>query len=256
MIASYISAGDGPRIVLFLHGVGSGKEGWKVQLANVPVGWRFVAVDAPGFGDTPLPDQPGFEPHVSSLIALMNEMNISSAVICGHSLGGMTAQEVYAAHPERVDGLVLSATSPAFGKPDGDFQKEFLRARFEPFDNGMSMKEFAENFAANLMAKTADQQAIEEAIETMSQVSIPAYRLAMQTIVGFDQRANLGNISVPTMLVAGDSDTNAPAGMMKKMAGFIPAAEYVELSDTGHLAPIESAANFNKQLQAFLKRLD
>ena len=257
MTSSFISKGKGPKTVVFLHGVGSGKEGWADQQSAVEKArWRFLAIDAPGFGTTPLPQAPGFKPHVEELKNLLDDEGIKKAVLCGHSLGGMTAQEFFAAHPDRVEGLVLSATSPAFGKPDGDFQKNFLKARFEPFDRGMAMPDFAKQFAPKLMGENATEDQINKAVEVMSLVSVESYRLSMQTIVGFDQRANLGNINVPTLLIAGEQDTNAPAPMMKKMATHIAGCDYVELEQTGHMAPIENPDAFNKHLTAFLQRLN
>ncbi len=257
MSVSHTSIGESARAVVFLHGVGSGKEGWMAQADAVTrAGWRFIAFDAPGFGQTPLPQQAGFEPHMRAVIDILDHYKLENAVICGHSLGGMTAQEVYAAHPDRVSALILSATSPAFGKPDGDFQKEFLRARFEPFDNGMTMPEFARSFAPKLLGSSPDSAAVENVVEVMSRVSVEAYRLAMQTITGFDQRSNLPNITVPTLLIAGDHDTNSPAKMMARMAQHIANSIYVELENTGHMAPIENAPAFNHHLTSFLQRLD
>ncbi len=256
MTVSYLSSGSGHEAVVFLHGVGSGKEGWRAQEETVcSRGWRFIAVDAPGFGTSPLPDAPGFGPHVESLLEVVEKEQIKRLVICGHSLGGMTAQEFYAAHPERVSGLVLSATSPAFGKADGDFQKAFLKARFEPFDNGMSMPEFARNFVGNLLGPDADDNHRQAVVDVMETVSVDAYRLSMRTITGFDQRANLPNIAVPTLLISGEHDTNSPAKMMARMAQHIPRAQYVELPGTGHMAPIESPSAFNHHLTTFLESL-
>lgn len=257
MTSSYTSVGDSRDCVFYLHGVGSGKEGWNAQAsATVDAGWRFVAVDAPGFGETPLPNEAGFEPHVESLLSVMNDLSAERVVLCGHSLGGMTAQEFYATHPEKVSGLILSATSSAFGKPDGDFQKEFLRARFEPFEQGMTMPDFAKQFAKNLLGPSANAGSIAEVVNVMSSVSVDAYRLSMNTIVGFDQRENLQNIDVPTLLISGEHDTNSPAKMMARMAERISGSQYVQLSDTGHMAPIENSAAFNHHLGDFLKSLN
>ena len=254
MTASFISSGEGPTIV-FLHGVGSGKEGFAKQIDPVVSnGWHFLSIDAPGFGETPFPTEPGFHPHVDAVIETLDALAIETAVICGHSLGGMTAQEIAANYPERVSGLILSATSPAFGKPDGDFQKKFLRDRFAPFEQGMTMPEFAESFSPRLVGPKPAPGAIKAITEVMSSVSIDAYRRAMETITTFDQRANLPKISVPTLLIAGEFDTNAPAPMMQKMASKINGADYVELPDTGHMAPIEKPEEFNRHIVNFIKR--
>ena len=255
MTVSYTSHGNGPAMV-FLHGVGSGKEGFANQIDPVVSnGWQFIAVDAPGFGETPLPGEPGFRPHVGSVLEAMNHLDIESAVLCGHSLGGMTAQEIYASNPDRVSGLILSATSPAFGRPDGEVQKKFLQDRFAPFDNGMTMPEFAAMFAPNLVGPDAVDGAIDEIITVMQTVSIEAYRRTMHTITTFDQRANLPNIDVPTLLISGELDKNSPAPMMQKMASKIVSANYVGLPRTGHMAPIENPEGFNHHLVEYIKRV-
>ena len=256
MTSSFNSYGSGPAVI-FLHGVGSGKEGWQHQVTPVTdLGRQFVAIDAPGFGGTPLPPEAGFKPHVEGVLAVMDQLNLQKAIICGHSLGGMTAQEVYSSAPDRVSGLILSATSPAFGKPDGDFQKKFLQDRFAPFDDGLSMEEFAHQFSPRLVGPAPRSGAIDEIITVMSHVPIDSYRLAMRTITGFDQRANLPNIKVPTLLIAGENDTNAPAPMMEKMASKIDGAQYVLLRAAGHMAPIEAPDMFNQHLADFLNRVD
>lgn len=255
MKVSRLSSGKGPAII-FLHGVGSGKEGWKHQLAPVvEAGFRFIAIDAPGFGETPLPDHPGFAPHVDAILTVMNDYGLDKAILCGHSLGGMTAQEFHAGHPDRVGALVLSATSPAFGRPDGEFQKQFLQARLAPFQQGMTMPQFAKDFASRLVGPNPAPHAIDEIIDTLSGVSVEAYRLAMHTLTGFDQRENLANISVPTLVISGAEDANSPAAMMEKMASKIPGARYVNLVETGHMAPIETPDAFNQTLINFLRRI-
>ncbi len=255
MKTSFISQGEGPAVI-FLHGLGSGKEGWTRQVdAVVDAGWRFVAIDAPGFGRTPLPRKPGFTPHVACIIEVMDALDVERAVLCGHSMGGMTAQELVAEYPHRVSGLILSATSPAFGRPDGEFQKKFLRDRLAPFDNGMDMEEFATIFASGLVGPSPAKGAIDEIIGVMKTVSVDAYRCALHTIAGFDRRENLQGISVDTLLIAGDADRNAPASMMEKMAGKIAEARFVCLDHTGHMAPIENPAAFNQHVIQFLQRI-
>ena len=210
-MVSFTDHGSGPAVV-FLHGVGSGKEGWEAQIEPVVgAGWRFIAIDAPGFGETTASIRDGFADHVSGVLEVLDKHKIDRCVLCGHSLGGMTAQEFYVAYPERVSGLILSATSPAFGRADGDFQKKFLRDRFEPFEQGMSMPEFAQSFAPKLAGPDVSQASVANIVDVMSRVSIDAYRKAMMAITTFDQRANLEKISVPTLLIAGEMDSNSPS---------------------------------------------
>jgi 3-oxoadipate enol-lactonase len=57
---------------------------------------------------------------------------------------------------------------------------------------------------------------------------------------------------VPTLLLSGSKDNNAPAPMMAKMANYIPGSVYVELEGVGHLANLERPGEFNAALSDFL----
>jgi 3-oxoadipate enol-lactonase len=71
--------------------------------------------------------------------------------------------------------------------------------------------------------------------------------------LGFDRRNALRDIAVPTLVLSGSRDNNAPAPMMAKMASHIPSSEYVELEGAGHLVNLERPAIFNAALNSFLK---
>src|SRR5437764_13680836 len=88
--------------------------------------------------------------------------------------------------------------------------------------------------------------------ECMASVPEASYRAMMLALIGFDQRSTLKNISVPTLLLAGSKDNNAPAPMMAKTATYIPAAEYVQLAGVGHLANLERPNSFKGARRGFL----
>jgi 3-oxoadipate enol-lactonase len=86
----------------------------------------------------------------------------------------------------------------------------------------------------------------------MAAVPEATYRATMLALLGFDQRGALKKIAVPTLVLSGSKDNNAPAPMMAKMASYIPSAKYVELEGAGHLANLERADAFNAALDSFL----
>ena len=87
----------------------------------------------------------------------------------------------------------------------------------------------------------------------MAAVPEATYRATMLALMGFDLRSALKNIAVPTLVLSGSKDNNAPAPMMAKMASYIPSAKYVELEGVGHLANLERPAAFNAALDHFLR---
>lgn len=244
--------GAGPSTVVFLHGVGGDRHSWAPQLAAFAPRFRAVAWDAPGYGASAPLEPMTFPGLAASLLALLDDLEVEKAHLVGQSFGGMIVQEFAALHPARVKSLVLAGTSPAFGRSDGDFQKRFIADRLAPLDAGKTMGQLAAGIIDSLVGDNPDPAGVRAAIESMSRVAPQTYRASMMCIVGFDRRDALGRIAVPTLVLAGSRDTNAPAAMMEKMASKIPGARYVCLGGAGHLANLEQPAAFNEIVMKFL----
>lgn len=249
--------GDGPTTVLLLHGIGGGKAAWPAQLdALAHAGYRAVAWDMPGYGDSALIWPYDFDGLAAALAPLIRQERDAGrrVVLVGHSMGGMVAQQAYAAMPEHIDGLLLSGTSPAFGKPDGDWQRDFVAARTAPLDAGRTMAELATGLVRAMVAPDAPADAVAFATRVMAAVPPSTYRAALQALVRFDQRALLPRIAVPVLALAGEHDGNAAPAVMERMAARIPGAEYRCLPDVGHLACMERPELFNAAMLDFLRR--
>ncbi|TDF67639.1 alpha/beta fold hydrolase [Cupriavidus sp. L7L] len=249
--------GVGPVAVVMLHGIGGGKAAWPAQgEALAQAGYRALAWDMPGYGDSAMIDPYDFDGLARALAPLLQSERDAGrrVVLLGHSMGGMVAQQAYAATPALVDGMVLSGTSPAFGKGDGPWQREFIAARTAPLDAGKSMAEMAAGLVRTMVAPDADAPAVAFATSVMAAVPAPAYRAALGALVRFNQRDALPHIAVPVLALAGQHDTNASPEVMQRMAQRIPGAEYLCLPDVGHLACMERPAAFNAPVLAFLQR--
>jgi len=240
--------------VIFLHGVGGDGHSWDFQLESFSVQNRAIAWDMPGYGASPLIDPMTFEALGDGLISLMDHLKIERAHLVGHSMGGMVAQQAIATAPNRFASLVLSATSPAFGKPDGDFQKEFVAARIKPLEDGLTMADLAKKQVPGMMGDDPSPVGSAMAHASMSKVSIETFKASMECLVTFDRRDNLSLITAPTLVLAGEKDTNAPAPMMEKMASKIPGSEYICIPGVGHLANLERPKEFDTIVRKFIEK--
>lgn len=245
--------GQGLRPLLFLHGVGADADSWQLQLAYFgAAGYRAIAWNLPGYGGSePLP-APSFSGLADAACDLLDELKIDRVDMVGHSYGGMVAQEFAARHPRRLRTLTLSGTSPAFGRPDGDWQQAFIRQRLAPIEAGRTMPELADEMIRALTGPGADRAGIEIARRSIAQVPAASFAAGIRLLVTFDRRDALPMIAAPTLVLAGERDTNAPAPMMEKMASRIPGARFVCLRGAGHLANLEQPAAFNQALAEFL----
>ena len=147
---------------------------------------------------------------------------------------------------------MLSCTSPAFGNPAGDFQKKFVADRLAPLEAGRTMADIAPDAAAGLMGPNADPAGKALFIEQYALTPESTYRAAVQSLVTFDERANLPAIKVPVLCLAAEHDRNAPPPVLEKMAAKIPGARYVCLPGLGHMPNLEAPQAFDATIFNFL----
>ena len=251
-IPAFTVLGAGPT-VLMLHGIGGGHLSFAPQVETLASsGYRAVAWDMPGYGRSAPIEPYNFKGLAQSCITLIEALKCGDVVLVGHSMGGMVAQEVMARRPELVSKLVLCGTSPSFGKPDGEWQREFIVQRTAPLDAGKSMAELAEVLVPQIVGPGSLPEGVRLATHCMSLVPASTYRRALEALVTFDRRANLPLIQIPTLVVAGEHDPNAPPSMMKKMADAIARSTYLEMRGIGHLQNLEAPDEFDGLLLNFL----
>ena len=250
----YEAAGD-PSLppLVFLHGIGGAARAWRGQLEFFRDRYRAIAWDMPGYGGSAALPTVSIAALADALQDFLQQVGATKSILVGHSIGGMIVQQLLAKNPRIAAAVVLAQTSPAFGKPDGDWQKSFLAARLGPLDRGETLVSLAPTLVKELVGDDPDVTGMELARDCMASVPEATYRATMLALMGFDLRNALKNIAVPTLVLSGSRDNNAPAPMMAKMATYIPAATYVELEGAGHLVNLERPEAFNAALDGFLK---
>jgi 3-oxoadipate enol-lactonase len=250
---SYEAAGSptAPSLV-FLHGIGGAARAWRSQISAFGGSHRAVAWDMPGYGGSAPLATVSVATLADALQDFLAEIGANRPILVGHSIGGMIVQEWLVKYPAAASAVVLAQTSPAFGKADGDWQKSFVEARLGPLDRGETMASLAPRLVAELAGDGPDADGMALARDCMANVPGASYRASMMALLGFDRRHALKDITVPTLVLSGARDKNAPAPMMAKMASYIPHATYVELEGAGHLVNLERPEAFNSALKQFL----
>ena len=245
------------RGVVFIHGVGGSARAWQPQADSVrAAGFAPLALDLPGYGGRPAIERITFEEFAQDVETQIATAGLVRPVLVGHSLGGMITQTMLRRKPDGYRGAVLVGTSPAFGKPDGDFQKKFVADRLAPLASGKTMPELAAAMIDEIIGPNADSDGKALAVASMAAVPAATYKACVEAIVTFEERANLPEIRVPVLCLVGEFDGNAPPAMMQRMAAKIPGAQFVTLPGLGHLPNLENSAAFDAALLAFLRDLD
>jgi 3-oxoadipate enol-lactonase len=239
--------------VIFLHGIGGAARGWAPQVqAFAKAGFEPLPLDLPGYGARSPVESMSFDDLAADVEAIIDQRKLAKPILVGHSMGGMIAQTMLRRRPDSYRAAVLIGTSPAFGNPEGDFQKQFVAARLAPLESGKTMPQLAAEIVDGMMGPTPEPQGRALAIDLMGATPAATYRAAVLCLVKFDERANLPDIRCPVLCLVGEDDRNAPPPMMERMAAKIPGAQYVCLPGVGHLPNLEAPQAFDKAVMDFL----
>ena len=181
------------------------------------------------------------------VLALLDLLEVPRAHFCGLSMGGMTGIWLGIHAPSRVDRLVLCNTSAAIGVP------EMWNARIAQVRQGgmqsvipaVLERWFTPDFLSHAPAQ------VERVKAMLANSSVEGYAANCAAVRDMDQRADLGRIAAPTLVIGGKHDKSTPPEHGELIAKSIPGARYVELN-AAHLSNWEVAQAFTQQLQNFL----
>ncbi len=234
------------RQFLLVHAAGSNAGMWRRQLDGLGRRHSALAPDLPGHGRSSGVDGlPTVDAYADFLIEFMQAVHLGRCIVVGRSMGGAVAMAVAARRPELVAGLVLACTSARFVFEDASLAslRDVVRGRLP------------QQFTTETFSPATGMELMREA--WMEQVKTdPRVRwtdlLACQ---GFDSRAVLSRVGVPTLVIAGEDDRVTSPEQARELAGAIRDARLEILSQAGHQAPLEQAERFNALLTGFAESL-
>lgn len=248
-LPTFTTLGTG-HTVLMLHGASGTHLAFAPQVESLAIaGYRAVAWDMPGYGLSAPIEPYTFKGLAQRCIALIEALQGGRVTLMGQGMGGMVAQEVVARRPDLVSRLVLCGTSSDFTEAD---HPNFVAERTAPLDAGQSMAQLAETVMPQLVGPGSLPEGVRLAQHCMGMVNPATYRRALDAMVGFDRRASLAQIHVPTLLVAGEHDRLAPPEAMREMGRQITSSTFLALRGIGHLPNLEAPEDFDGAVLNFL----
>ncbi len=233
-------------LLLFVHGAGSNAHTWHHQLPAFAERHSPVALDFPGHGRSGGTDSlRSIDAYQACLCAFMDRLAARPAVLVGRSMGGAVALACGRTQPQRVRALVLVATAARFDLPPqllGTW-RDVMRGRIP------------QPFTREMVSPAADMTVVRET--WMEQVKTdPRVRYHdLCACNDFDARPWLGELRVPTLIIAGRDDTITPLARSEELLAGIAGSRLVVIDDAGHTVPGERPAEFNAALSTFLDAL-
>jgi 3-oxoadipate enol-lactonase len=236
--------------VLLIHAFPVDARMWEPQLAALS-GVPVVAPHLPGFGGTPgAGDVMSMASAAGRCLEALDAAGVERAVVCGLSMGGYVAFELWRRAPERFAGLILANTRAGADTEEGAGARRALAERLRAEGNG-----FLVETPPPLLSEHASgelRRRVSELIAGQPAASIAAASLGMAERP--DSTPDLATIDVPTLIVTSDDDSLIPAAVTSPMADQIPGAELAVIDGAGHLSNLEAAGAFDELLAHHLDR--
>ena len=257
------SGGSGRPVVL-IHGWPLSAEAWQPQVGPLrDAGYRVIAYDRRGFGRSEKPKS-GFDYDTlaADLSGLLAERDLRDVSLVGFSMGGGEVARYVTNHGEgRLRSVVFaSAVPPCLMKsednPDGPLTPEKAKEKEAAFkaDREAYYDDFTRTFFSAGGALKVTEAQRQDAIAICRQADPEAALGCMQAFATTDFRNDLAKVSVPTLVLHGDSDAIVPfEGSGKRTHAAIAASELVLLGDAPHGCNVSHADEFNDALLKFLR---
>jgi pimeloyl-ACP methyl ester carboxylesterase len=244
-------------VLVLIHAFPMNADMWEAQLAAAPAGWRHLAPDLRGFGQSEAgesgdPHSLAVDDHANDVLALLDHLAIERAVVAGLSMGGYAAFALLRLAPSRVRGLVLANTKAEADSP------EARNARVQMLDllEGRGVAAVVEQMIPRLLGETtrATRPGVEGRVRAIAEANSPrGIREAILCLMNRpDATGLLPGIRCPTLVVASDEDGVTPADQVRTMHRRIPGADLAVIRGAGHLSNLEQPGDFTQALHRFL----
>lgn len=249
---------SGKVTVYLLHGIYGAKDYWRYQTERlIARGYRVVAMDAPGYNLSPLPETFSFDTVAEAAARLVQATAGERNVFFGHSMGGQITPRILGKVPGKIHAAIITATIGYFGNRTKEEQEEFVRKRTAPPPPGTDPMR-AQLMVVNSMLGPGASGPEVELVRTIAAATPPrTVQTAVKAVQAYPESeavAMIKAISVPTLLVAGEVDQTGHAAGMKRVAHMIKGAEFGVVSGSGHYPWAENPGEFNSILFSFLDR--
>jgi pimeloyl-ACP methyl ester carboxylesterase len=228
-------------VVVVLHGWGGRIESMHPVIACLEERFRVLALDLPGFGESPRPRGVWGTPDYAEFVRdVVVKLGVDRAHFIGHSFGAKVSFYVAATHPETVDKLVLAASSGLRLSPSLTTRAKKIAGR-------------AAHYIGTLGSPGERLKlAIHDRIASTDYKEAGELRPILVRVVNEDLRGMLSRVRSPTLLVWGGEDDATPLAAAREMERLVPNAGLVIFEGAGHFCYLDEPERFCRVVRHFL----
>jgi pimeloyl-ACP methyl ester carboxylesterase len=244
---------EGGPVVVLLHGIGSGAASFAPLISHLPLHWRVIAWNAPGYGESePLADEwPLAADYAAALKGFLDRLAIDRVFLVCHSLGCLMGAAFAVAQGDRVERLLLGSPALGHGVARGGVLTPAAQVRIDELER-MGPETFAAARATRLVFQPeANPEIVDRVRQGMARVRAPGYPQAARMLASGMLLADTERLRVTTDVVVGAEDVVTPPEGARRVHEALRPAERGRLI----LAPLVGHAIYQQAPDAFASAL-
>jgi pimeloyl-ACP methyl ester carboxylesterase len=260
---NYVDVGEpgDDRPIVFVHGLSGQWQNWLENIPRFAAQRRVVALDLPGFGRSPMPDEKITIDYYGRVVAeLCDRLDLAPAVLVGNSMGGYVAAEATLDAPEAVERLML-VSAAGISQHEVPLDRALRVAKFLTLATRASTKQrrayaarpALRHWMLSAIVRHPTRLRPDAAFEGLLKgANKPGFIDALAACIDYDFRERLPEIGCPTLVVWGRNDMIIPVRDADEFVELIAGSRKLVMEDTGHVPMIERPRAFNDELERFL----
>ncbi|WP_241608220.1 pimeloyl-ACP methyl ester esterase BioH [Rosenbergiella australiborealis] len=244
--------GEGNQSIVLLHGWGLNSQVWDFILAPLSPHFSITLIDLPGYGRS----QPSAVLSLEAMASEIAQHIPEKSILLGWSLGGLVATQLALDFKNKVEKLILVASSPCFSEQDGwpGIRSQILAAFQEQLTT--EFRRTIERFIALQSLGTTNAslntKKLKQAVINQPQASLAVLNQGLSILQQSDLREKLADIEVPTLRLYGALDSLVPRKSIPLTDALWPNSQAVIIEQAAHAPFISHPALFCKALLKFI----
>lgn len=242
--------------IIFVHGFPYDSTMWQSQIDLLKEKYFCVAYDIRGLGESPAGQgQFTMESFVDDLETIINELKLEKPILCGLSMGGYIALRAVEKFEDKFSAIIFCDTRADADGNEGKLKRAAAIKRINseglaPFTKDFVTNCFGENFKQN------NKNEFENRITKSTAFNPVGVKGSLLAMMGRnDTTEYLSKIKIPALIFCGEFDALTPPSVMKPMAEKIKDSDFVLITSSGHMSPIENPKEVNEAIIKFLGKL-
>lgn len=235
--------------IIFLHGISDSWHSFEKILPLLPASIHSFSVTHRGHGNSSKPAS-GYHPKdfAADVAAFIQEKKLRSAIIVGHSMSGIIAQQFALDYPQLLKGLVIVASDPVLvnnpGMPEFNKEVEKLRDKID--------RSFMVDFQKATLNKPIDSDYFDLLVDESMKMPSSAFKAAFRELTKVNYVDELKKIKAPVLILWGDADAFFQRDGQELLRENITHAKHITYQGTGHAIHWEEPVKFAKDISAFV----